>query len=331
MRSFRKKRLRRAALAGGLWFGSLVAGTIGWTQSSAGQARQTPAAGAAQFEAFDQRIGPFSIKNQNFTVVLHRKRLKGAGEETVARMEIRDARGRTAYERSFPFAVDGNHFVETNEVSARHLQGTRAAGILVSYDVEPSTPLGGGSYQVFGTFDGKLVPFSKPISFEGNLIEPEPPSETIVKTATEAGLRGDVLQFRVWTSNVFVIVPVRVDWPQAKVRPAWRCMKMTSRGWQPVCTFKVDAERNATQDELTFVRLLAEDFEPDGMAEHVVVKRNSKVEVLQAAGILDWRETDEIVSLGVGEDLWLKVRIDGKEGWIHTQEDFHAIGLPQAG
>ena len=31
------------------------------------------------------------------------------------------------------------------------------------------------------------------------------------------------------------------------------------------------------------------------------------------------------------EDPWLKVRIDGKEGWVHTPEDFMAIGLPQAG
>jgi hypothetical protein len=28
------------------------------------------------------------------------------------------------------------------------------------------------------------------------------------------------------------------------------------------------------------------------------------------------------------EDPWLKVRIDGNEGWIHTPEDYMAIGLP---
>jgi len=25
------------------------------------------------------------------------------------------------------------------------------------------------------------------------------------------------------------------------------------------------------------------------------------------------------------------VRIDGREGWLHTEEDFAAIGVPQAG
>ncbi len=27
-------------------------------------------------------------------------------------------------------------------------------------------------------------------------------------------------------------------------------------------------------------------------------------------------------------DVWLKVRIDGKEGWVYSEEDFSAIGLP---
>ena len=39
----------------------------------------------------------------------------------------------------------------------------------------------------------------------------------------------------------------------------------------------------------------------------------------------------EVTSLGVDEDLWLKVKIDGDTGWIHTAEDFSALGLQQSG
>ena len=35
-------------------------------------------------------------------------------------------------------------------------------------------------------------------------------------------------------------------------------------------------------------------------------------------------------TLGTGDEMWVKVRIDGKEGWIHTDEDLQAIGLYQA-
>ncbi len=38
-----------------------------------------------------------------------------------------------------------------------------------------------------------------------------------------------------------------------------------------------------------------------------------------------------LIGMRFGDELWLKVRIDGKKGWIHTQEDFVAIGLPPAG
>jgi len=35
------------------------------------------------------------------------------------------------------------------------------------------------------------------------------------------------------------------------------------------------------------------------------------------------------VGISADSDLWLKVRIDGKEGWIHSEEDFQALGLPE--
>jgi len=48
-------------------------------------------------------------------------------------------------------------------------------------------------------------------------------------------------------------------------------------------------------------------------------------------GWFDWEEDTDAVNINIAGDPWLKVRIDGKEGWIHTQEDFEAIGLPQTG
>ncbi len=41
--------------------------------------------------------------------------------------------------------------------------------------------------------------------------------------------------------------------------------------------------------------------------------------------------SDDAGGFGVAadSDLWLKVRIDGKEGWMHSEEDFRALGLPE--
>lgn len=318
----------------------LVTTSTGWTQSALGagnQGQQITSPAVAPLEDFGRRIGPFTIKRQNFTVVLHMKRARVPGaravasEETVIRMEIRDDAGNIHYAKSFPYKLEGAHFVETTGISVQLLEGRQERGLLITYGEDPSTPLGGASYQVFGMFNGKLVPFSKPIAMEGNLIQPEPNSENVVTTSTEPDLQAEVVRFRVWTGNVFVIIPVRVDWMLAKVRPAWQCYRMTAHGMRPQCQFKVEADRRPSENELSFVRLLSGPEEETGIAEHVVVKKDSRVEILEASGEQVWEETNKRIVLGVGEDLWLKVRLDGKEGWIHTQEDFNAIGLPQAG
>ena len=289
--------------------------------------------------------GPFDLGRQRFTVVLHMKRIAGQGpaaasdfRETLARMEIKDPAGRVHYDKSFPYEVSSVEFAGTTDASARLLRGRQGRWLLITYGTLPSTPLGGESWQVFGLFagppsaplDGRLVPFSKPIIAEGQLINGKP-GEKVVETSQEPKLQGDVLHFRVWAGNFFVIIPLRILWFQNTIGPAWRCVKMTARGPRPICEVQVEAERHPADEDLTFVRLHREADEGMGVAQHVVVKKDSKVEVLAAETEVVWKEHADSVSLGVSEDVWLKVRIDGKEGWIHTQEDLQAIGLPQAG
>jgi hypothetical protein len=55
------------------------------------------------------------------------------------------------------------------------------------------------------------------------------------------------------------------------------------------------------------------------------------LEVVAGKVAIIWDEGPEAVSILVGEDVWVKVRIDGKEGWIHTPEDLNAVGLFPSG
>jgi hypothetical protein len=73
--------------------------------------------------------------------------------------------------------------------------------------------------------------------------------------------------------------------------------------------------------------------EPDDgyTPRHVVVEPQGKIEYLESRVPVAWREDANSISFGVQGDVWLKVRIDGREGWIHSEEDFEAVGLPQAG
>jgi hypothetical protein len=315
-----------------------------WPRFSA-QAPENAAVQASQLEDFDRELGPFEIRGQRFTVVLHRKRVAGAGpvvdpdfQETLAKLEIKDATGVVHYEKIFPYEVSGDSFVETIDATAQLLGGKQESGLLITYGTLPSTPLGGQSWHVFSLFagppsaplNGKLVPFSKPIFTEGQLINAES-GAPVVQTSEEPNLQGDVLNFRVWTGNFFAIIPLRILWFQNTIGPAWRCQKMTASGPKPLCEVRVEADRVPQEEDPTFVRLHQEPEEGFGTPAHVVVRKDSMVEFLAAETEVIWDEDANGVGLSVSGDVWLKVRIDGKEGWIHTQEDFLAIGLPQAG
>lgn len=308
------------------------------------QAESTAAAqpSAAQVEDFENRLGPFAIGGQQFTVLLRMKRVSGPGvavdpefQETLASMEILGPDGAIHYQQSFPLPeISGGSFVETTHVSAHLLEGSHGSGLLVSYGTAPSTPLGGVSWQVFGVRGRRLMPFSKPVFLEGELVNAQKADqarEDTIRTSVEPGRDGDMLHFHVWTGNFFVIIPVQIDWFQGKLAPARRCQKMTMSGPKPICPVRVEADRVPEEEDMTFVRLHQEAEEGFGTPAHVVVRKDSKVEFLAAETEVVWAEDENGIGLSTSDDVWLKVRIDGKEGWIHTQEDFQAIGLPQAG
>lgn len=312
---------------------------------TAGHPPQVAGAPDLTIEEFSRQEGPFDLGGPRFTVVMKMKRVTAHGQaadpdfrETLAAMEIKDAGGRVHFQKTFPYEVSDDRFVETTGASTQLLRGRQGRGLLVTYGMLPSTPLGGESWQVFGLFAGppsapligRLVPFSKPIFAEGQLITGKP-GEKVVETSQEPRLQGDVLHFRVWAGNFFVIVPLRILWFRNTIGLGWRCVKMTPRGPKPICELSVEAERHPAEEDLTFVRLHREADEGMGVAQHVVVKRDSKVEILATEAEVIWKENADSVSLDVSDDVWLKIRIDGREGWIHTQEDFQAIGLPQSG
>ncbi len=261
---------------------------------------------AVKLEDISHQLGPFNIRGQQFTVVVYKKRIAGSKDpdfgETLVGVEIKDANGKVHYQeksQGIP-EVSGSGFGETTDISVRLLQGKQGTGLLVVYGSLPSTPLGGASWQVFGLFDQKLVPFSKPLYLEGALINPESTDE-VIHTADEPNFQGEVLRFRVWTGNFFVIYPARVDWFQAKMMPTWFCTKMTARGPKPLCQYHVETDRVPAKEELTFVRLFPEP-EEGFMPAHVVVKGDSKVEFLEVECEVVWKEDADAVSLTVSGD-----------------------------
>jgi hypothetical protein len=328
---------------------------------SGGRGSETSAE-ASRLEDVEQRLGPFAITGQSFTVVLHEKRLKGAPEShlahTLTALDIRDQNGVNVYQKVFPVEVAQGKFKQTVRASARLLVGRgdrdgladsirrrapNTHGLLASYtgllvDYQLYSVSGGSeeAWQVFGYRDGKLALFDKPARTDSPM--GNPPAFAVVvgpNGTTQAPIApsGDVFDFRVWTGNFYVTVPVTVDWGHGKLGPARRCLGMGGNppGLQEIgCPFRVVAERTPPEADETFLRLLNGQMPNEGQVKHLVLDKKSMIRFLQASAIVDWGLGGDFMQIRL-RDLWLQVVVDDddrKTGWIQTNEDFAAVGLP---
>jgi hypothetical protein len=294
----------------------------------------TPEESNRPFTAFEKRLGPFALApGYDVFVIVHSRRFEeppGTSDEAVEWVEIRDAAGVVQYRRDYAGRVERGGLDERCSVDAKMLAGNNGRGILVNSQCEPSTPLGGGSWRLFGLRNGRVAPVGKELLVEGDVERFVP--GTIRKQGAATMILADMLEFKVFTGNFFVIVPLRVSWLQGKLEPGMVCYEQGAHGLEeggcevPV----VDVGRVPGDQEMTFVRLFPEADERM-IPAHVVVRRDSQVEFLGAMVKTLLGEHEDTMTLSVADDPWLHVRVDGREGWIHTQEDFLAIGLPQAG
>ena len=280
---------------------------------------------AEETTAPDQRrLGPFPVDGRNYSIVLHESpRKAGSTEETgntVTLMEILDSRGDVQYSRSFSSA-ENDAFSDAWSVSAQLYSGATGSGLLVTYqlDSEPSAPTPEEDvwWQLFGVVAGKLVPFSGPVSTQGSLLTKS---------------KSDVLEFKVWAHHFRLIFPVTVNWSTGKLSPAAQC---------DACEYKVHPEDLSARQDLTFVELCASPQSDCKAPQRILVKKDSAIDFLAARADVHWSEgstaapspgsSDSMSDQGeisVGDDVWLKIRIDGKEGWLHHDEDFLALSFP---
>ena len=306
-------------------------------------------AGAARGGESEERLGPFSIAGRDYSVLLRKKKrqpgsTQESGESVVA-MTIQVGTGAIEYQRTFPYQQETEEFSDAWFVSAGILTGTNGSGLLVNYavDTEPSSPEPEPTewWQVFGVVNGKLKPFSGPISVQGGLVSSEV-LKNGYKTAGPLDSQSDALEFRVWAHHFRLIYPLRVDWAQGKLSPAQPCEKTATSGSNAACQYKVEPEDLSNREDLTFVRFCPNPTQKCDKPERVLVKKDSKIEMVTCYADVAWSEglaagpsgdpqkpMDDEGSIGVSaDDVWLKLRVDGKEGWMNSVEDFNVLSLP---
>jgi hypothetical protein len=266
--------------------------------------------------------------------------------DTVVVLEIRDASGAVQYRRTFPYVEGTEDYFESWSVNALSLIGTNGTGLLISYDnySEPSAPEEEptGWFQIFGELNGKLAPFGAPFQIQGGLLDQYSDGH-VYKAARPLSGKSDEVEFKVWTGHCRITYPVRVDWVRGKLSPSQDC-ETVSGELSAGCQYKILPEDKLYNDGITFVRLWPSPNEKSSQPIKTVVKKDSNVDLVTALVSTQWLDSsaantsgnakgamDDAGAIGLADDanLWLKVRVDGKEGWLHSEEDFQALGLPE--
>ena len=302
------------------------------TQNTIQTATRTP--GEPKLQDVEERKGPFTFGGRTFTVLTHSKRMRGKhGDfaQALASLDIADDSGAVVHHEEFPNAVENGDFTESCSVSVNPITGSNGAGLLVETGCLPSAPMSGGPWQVFGIVNGKFAAIGRRLYAEGEM------GDFVAGKVSHSGsaiqILPDELHIRLFTGYFFVSVPVRVNWMEGNLALAQHCFYQTGHGMaEGGCEMPVEGvERHPGEQEMSFVRMFGESNEQIGPPAHVVVKKESRVEILAGKVLVTWEEGKDGIGLGVSGDIWVKVRIDGKEGWIHSDEDLQAIGLYSAG
>lgn len=299
---------------------------------------------AKPLEDRTDRLGPFQISDQAYTVLLQEKVLgEGArSETTLAGLDVQDANGSVLFQESFAYALADGHFSKTMTATASVLPGTHGEALVIRFMERTVTAAGteGGaakeSWQILGVVNGNLQPFGAVLPVG------QGPGITVGGVVTGVMVRGgvsvvplastaDALDFRVWEGHFFVLVPVRVDWVHGQWGEGEQCYGLVdgalrARG----CRMRVDAHRAAQPEngEVQDVRLFAA---PDGdsyNSQLVAVRPDSRVDFPSVLAVVHWQNSDHRENCDFG-DVWLETRIDGTDGWVHGEQAFAALGLPR--
>lgn len=289
----------------------------------------------------EQRIGPFALKDKEFTVVLKLLKYQGASagfNDTVESFSIVDNRGTIHHQQSFHVEYGNKGFAESISISAYALdtygkkvfinesgilkqavaKRHEGEGLILYSGIVPRAPLAGVSCQVFVLHKARLVSLFPPLTVYGTTYElPQgrhPNSRRLFEDNT--------LRFGVWTGWFEVIVPIRV-FDRLRVVPLHY---HSTFGYN---AFDVKVERRHFEEE-TFVRLF-EQPDTSSIPKHVIIKKDTKVAFLWAYANVSIERGEAESRIFTDALPWLKVQIDGKQGFVRDVEDLLALGIQPAG
>jgi hypothetical protein len=273
---------------------------------------EAPRAQTPTVQASVQVLGPFAIgpgpegqvSIRTTTETLQRAPATVWGQ-TLTRFEILDGRGQLLYlENLQTVLTPPEGFSEEVSLDAAVIRGKDRRYLLLFMGFDPSAPNGGTIYHFFG-FDqqGRFKRFGAPITQNGTgLMNPVDQKQKMVDL-----IEGKYLEFGEWTGTFSQIL----RWQFVEQTQAFEPVKLCGR---------VEVQPQTPEEATIF---LYASPGPKFSRQSVRVSATSRIEFLEGCR-----------NYGVSDPTkyapWLRIRIDGKEGWV-PYEDTPKLGLPESG
>lgn len=294
------------------------------------------------------RQGPFVLGNQRYSVNFQYKVLPASPtvpssrtSSTLSRLEILDARSVSLYYEELPYHVSQGRLQEQLTASASLLTGNGGVALAIRFVDHPQSAdkIAKESWQLFTVMNDQLKPLGPmlPLGHGSDI--------TVGGVVTAVMMKGgiavmpmastaEVLALRVWTGNFYASVPVRFDWAHGQWGVGQQCYRnsngtLTESGC--ILPVQASAQPRSLHDDFPFVQLFPAPDADSGGAENIMITPNKPLEFLEMFAIVHWH-TEGLQGQRVActfSDVWLRTRIDGQEGWVHGQDAFAALGLPQ--
>jgi hypothetical protein len=297
------------------------------------QDSSAPTAAVPRVTESEQRLGVFTLSGQAFTVLTRSQTISPASSArfatTVSEWEIRDANAAPVYSEIFPTSIAGGRFTQTLAVAGSLLEGAAGGALILRFAEDPAFA-GGESFQMFGLVNGRLARYTAPLPLgQGGATVNGVLAGVMLRDGIGVlplASTAEALEFRVWAGNFFLSVPVRIDWAQGQWSEGERCFANERGSLRPVgCNLRVTSVRGPVTEGAA-VTLYTQPEENPYDARRVPVAADSVVEFPAARALVKWQNSGNRFTCTF-EDVWLRVRIDGEEGWVHSPTDFAALGL----
>lgn len=254
-------------------------------------------------------VGPFEINKKRITVILDITEYKGRAI-LYHSFEIKDAAGVSLYKSDLEPTPEEKLNIE----GIYKLEGKSGEGLIFYFELLPSAPGSGHFFKIFGMKNEKIKLLPEVDMLIGGLL----PLQEGKSPGSLRLLDGDLINADVRKGLIDIIVPLIVDLQKNTITP------LQTTGFFDL-NIKPDAPNTAFGGKVK----LFEDHNLQSRVTLIKSEEVKKVEFISAFANIQMQTMPPSPHLNLEiADLWVKVKVNGREGWANDMDSFIALGVP---